>query len=706
MRSALLRRLHSRYGRGRYRFVNQTIRVASYSAGADSRGTKLPPSSVPRKKNKKNLKSQASRQNTKDRKVLVERIKNKCPASLNLLGEMAVLETVYPSYINQNSFIDGLNNARYFFEQVSLIEDTVSGDKDDKTIETMVGKVAGLSSAMDNSGPDKSDKDDENNGNIPMRTRHYRNSRYMLGVLDLVEGIAIVHDNINDVPRLNVNPKLMKRSLKYFEEAASLKQGDALLLLSYFYQKGFLPFKIEPDVDKTIEYLADAMMGGHAGALLYAAQRSRFGDSPEIANQNIQDAIEYIQSTLNYGWEDGWAMFLIGDDFGSVHTKSSFRSRPSRKASKVYPNVALTWYLRCTQMEDTHILGATKDEAMLHSQTFMLNNTESDVTMGNPAVPEATAENDVVEKARLYLFDENEFRYKDDDLVVNPGIRRAITNVNIHEPSPPLLYGCGRPFLGQLVAGDALGKAKAMMRAGVHLYNGFGVTKDENKAQDLWQRSLALNPWNASTTEAIRNATNDKQVRSSMTIRMSQLGKGSWEMPFPPHWYFEERGTPTVLNDDHEFELFKSLTKHTIADETLQDKTGNGVEGKPKVGFVLVSTGWATMAWIEEHATSNRKAAYQLRRRFERYVDRQPPTKQDHECLFAAVDLKCYPEFLKADGFVINQCPTIICLYDGEIHSEYGGLPDMKFDHLVTHMMRWAPRFCDLNELVRRPPDL
>ena len=185
-------------------------------------------------------------------------------------------------------------------------------------------------------------------------------------------------------------------------------------------------------------------------------------------------------------------------------------------------------------MEDTHILGATKDEAMLHSQTFMLNNTESDVTMGNPAVPEATAENAVVEKARLYLFDENEFRYKDDDLVVNPGIRRAITNVNIHEPSPPLLYGCGRPFLGQLVAGDALGKAKAMMRAGVHLYNGFGVTKDENKAQDLWQRSLALNPWNASTTEAIRNATNDKQVRSSMTIRMSQLGKGSWEMPFPP----------------------------------------------------------------------------------------------------------------------------------------------------------------------------
>ena len=208
----------------------------------------------------------------------------------------------------------------------------------------------------------------------------------MLGVLDLVEGIAIVHDNINDAPKLSVNQKLMKRSLKYFEEAASLKQGDALLLLSYFYQKGFLPFKIEPDVDKTIEYLADAMMGGHAGALLYAAQRSRFGDSPEIANQNIQDAIEYIQSTLNYGWEDGWAMFLIGDDFGSVHT-SSFRSRPIRKgASKVYPNIALTWYLRCTQMEDTHILGATKDEAMLHSQTFMLNNTESDVKMGNPAV--------------------------------------------------------------------------------------------------------------------------------------------------------------------------------------------------------------------------------------------------------------------------------------------------------------------------------
>ena len=55
--------------------------------------------------------------------------------------------------------------------------------------------------------------------------------------------------------------------------------------------------------------------------------------------------------------------------------------------------------------------------------------------------------------------------------------------------------------------------------------------------------SLALNPWNASTTEAIRNATNDKQVRSSMTIRMSQLGKGSWEMPFP-HWYFLKNAEP------------------------------------------------------------------------------------------------------------------------------------------------------------------
>ena len=91
-------------------------------------------------------------------------------------------------------------------------------------------------------------KIDENNETVPMRTMHYRNSRYMLGALDLVEGIAIVHDDINDAPRLSVNQKLMKRSLKYFEEAASLKQGDALLLLSYFYQKGFLPFKIEPDV--------------------------------------------------------------------------------------------------------------------------------------------------------------------------------------------------------------------------------------------------------------------------------------------------------------------------------------------------------------------------------------------------------------------------------------------------------------------------
>ena len=125
-------------------------------------------------------------------------------------------------------------------------------------------------------------------------------------------------------------------------------------------------------------------------------------------------------------------------------------------------------------------------------------------------------------------------------------------------------------------------------------------------------------------------------------------------------------------------------------------------ENKPKIGFVLVTTGWASMAWIEEHGITNRLGAYQLRRRFERYANHKKSNKKEHECLYAAVDLKAYPNFLEKYGYTIDQCPTIICVYNGEIHSEYGGLPDIKFDHLVKHMKRWAPRFSDLNDLVRR----
>ena len=71
------------------------------------------------KKKKNNIKYEANKQKRKDQTILIERLKQKCPASLNLLGEMAILETVQPSRYNHNTFIDGLNNARYFFEQVS-----------------------------------------------------------------------------------------------------------------------------------------------------------------------------------------------------------------------------------------------------------------------------------------------------------------------------------------------------------------------------------------------------------------------------------------------------------------------------------------------------------------------------------------------------------------------------------------------------------
>ena len=71
------------------------------------------------KRKKKYIRTKASKQKSKDQKLLVDRVRQNCSASLNLLGEMAILETVQPSRYNQNTFIEGLNNARYFFEQVA-----------------------------------------------------------------------------------------------------------------------------------------------------------------------------------------------------------------------------------------------------------------------------------------------------------------------------------------------------------------------------------------------------------------------------------------------------------------------------------------------------------------------------------------------------------------------------------------------------------
>ena len=74
--------------------------------------------------------------------------------------------------------------------------------------------------------------------------------------------------------------------------------------------------------------------------------------------------------------EDGWAMFLIGDDL--ICSQKVVFGKYKKGTGKAYSNIALT-YLVVLKWE-THVLGATKDEAVLHSQTFTLNNTESDVT--------------------------------------------------------------------------------------------------------------------------------------------------------------------------------------------------------------------------------------------------------------------------------------------------------------------------------------
>ena len=63
---------------------------------------------------------------------------------------------------------------------------------------------------------------DKDENVVNLETRHYRNSRYMLGALDFVQAISMVSDNVNKLPKLNVNQKLIDRSYSYFTEAAEL----------------------------------------------------------------------------------------------------------------------------------------------------------------------------------------------------------------------------------------------------------------------------------------------------------------------------------------------------------------------------------------------------------------------------------------------------------------------------------------------------
>ena len=74
---------------------------------------------------------------------------------------------------------------------------------------------------------------------------------------------------------------------------------------------------------------------------------------------------------------------------------------------------------------------------------------------------------------------------------------------------------------------------------------------------------------------------------------------------------------------------------------------------------------------------------------------------EGHPCLFAAVDLAVNPQFLESEGYTVDQCPTVIVIFDGRVHSQYNGLPDAQFDVFYKTLKQDAPRVNDMCGFVR-----
>ena len=100
----------------------------------------------------------------------------------------------------------------------------------------------------------------------------------------------------------------------------------------------------------------------------------------------------------------------------------------------------------CLKIQETEVLGATKEETLLYHDKKKKKSTNDRGVKENGDISSTWKLDDIIdvddeniEKARLYIFDETEFRYKDDDLVTNTDIQRVTVNASIHEPLPPLL---------------------------------------------------------------------------------------------------------------------------------------------------------------------------------------------------------------------------------------------------------------------------
>ena len=123
------------------------------------------------------------------------------------------------------------------------------------------------------------------------------------------------------------------------------------------------------------------------------------------------------------------------------------------------------------------------------------------------------------------------------------------------------------------------------------------------------------------------------------------------------------------------------------------------------------------MAWLEEHAVHDRDGATSIRRIFEKIMEsgcadlsKQGTTRGSegsvHRCIFGAVDLSVFPDFLASHGYIVDQYPTIIVVYNGEVHSQYAGLPDEQFEVFYNRLRHEAPLVNDMCTYVRRSDNL
>ena len=146
--------------------------------------------------------------------------------------------------------------------------------------------------------------------------------------------------------------------------------------------------------------------------------------------------------------KDCWAMLIAGDDVSGIKTAHSYTGSYT---SGPQPNIALSWYLRSLPLDFIH---KSSIDLGLEENTDMTpfeNEVENGADVENDRSTSISSDRDASDidfsygGSRLYLFDDNEFLFSDENLIESQ--MNFETSARICGTSPPLLYGCGRQLL-------------------------------------------------------------------------------------------------------------------------------------------------------------------------------------------------------------------------------------------------------------------